>query len=101
MWEQIYDFSSHDTGENIHFQGNSIYILGTSSNVANFSSIAFITTGASGENPVYTSFGQGSQMSASSFEITTDNGFIFTGANKNSDNSVSAALIKTGANGSL
>jgi hypothetical protein len=101
IWEQIYDFSSHDTGENLHYQGNSIYILGTSSNTANLSSIAFITTGASGENPAYTSFGQGSQMSGSSFEITSDNGFIFTGANKNTESSVSAALIKTGANGSL
>jgi hypothetical protein len=65
------------------------------------SAISLIITDSEGNFPAYTTIGIGTQLSGSSFAITSDNGFIITGTNKYSDNSLSATLIKTLSGGKL
>jgi hypothetical protein len=102
QWDQPVELAGNDDGRSLITVGNSIYILGTNSTTAENTAISFVITDSEGNNPRYSFFGLGSQLSGSSFYRTTfDNGFIISGTNKHSENSISAALIKIGADGSL
>jgi hypothetical protein len=100
-WSRTFGGSGNDFGKCLMVRGSSIHILGTLASSGTNTSITLITTSADGSNPVSANFGQESQFSASSFERTSDNGFIIIGTNKNLENSASVALIKTNADGSL
>jgi hypothetical protein len=98
QWEKKY---KGVYGQSLITEGSSIYLLGTTATGGTFTAISLIITDSNGNNPKYSTFGLGSQLSGSSFEKTSDNGFIISGTNKHSENSKSATLIKTRANGSL
>jgi hypothetical protein len=80
---------------------NNLHLLSTTASTGINTTITLITTDPDGENAVYSEIGEGTQLSASSFEKTSDNGFIISGTNKHSENDQSMALIKLKANGSL
>jgi hypothetical protein len=81
--------------------GNSIYILGTTGMAGTYTAISLITADESGNQTARSDFGLGSELSGSSFEKTADGGFIISGTNKYSENSISVALIKTGPDASF
>ncbi len=102
QWAETYGDVGNDSGQSLITEGNSIYMLGTIATAGGINTaISIITTDHTGNNPKYSNFGMGSQLSGSTFEKTSDNGFIITGTNKHSDNSWSATLIKIRSNGSL
>jgi len=101
QWERTYGDSGNDYGQCILAENGSIQILGTMTTTGNNTAISMIFTDGEGNNPKYFTFGLGTQLSGTSFEKTYDNGFIISGTNKLSDNSVSFTLIKTRADGSL
>ncbi|MBN1159569.1 MAG: hypothetical protein JXA61_09325 [Bacteroidales bacterium] len=95
LWSKWYGTSGDDMGTSIIVDGSNYILLGTTAASGGLSSISLIKTDPDGENPVYSSFGQGSQLTGTSFARTSDNGFIITGTNKHSDTHASVALIKT------
>jgi hypothetical protein len=99
-WNKTYG-GENDFGVCIILDENNLYQLATTSSTGINTTITLITTDLDGNNPVYSTIGEGTQLSASSFEKTADNGFIIAGTNKHSDNDQSLALIKLKANGSL
>jgi hypothetical protein len=102
QWDKPVELDGNDVGQSLITDGNSIYILGTNSTTAENTAISFVITDSEGNSPRYSFFGLGSQLSGSSFERTSfDNGFIISGTNKHSENSISASLIKIRADGSL
>lgn len=102
QWDKPVELAGNDDGRSLITVGNSMYILGTNSTTAENTAISFVITDSEGNNPRYSFFGLGSQLSGSSFYRTTfDNGFIISGTNKHSENSISAALIKIREDGSL
>jgi hypothetical protein len=101
-WDKPVELDGNDEGRSLILVGSSIYILGTNSTTTENTAISFVITDIGGNNPRYSFFGLGSQLSGSSFERTTfDNGFIISGSNRHSENSISAALIKIRADGSF
>jgi hypothetical protein len=90
-----------DQGVGLILDENNLYLLTTTSSTGINTTITLITTDLNGENAVYSEIGEGTQLSASSFEKTSDNGFIIAGTNKHSENDQSMALIKLKSNGSL
>lgn len=97
----IYGTSGDDIGESVIIDGSGFYILGSTSAAGGNTSISLIRTDLTGSNPAYVNYGQGSQMTGTTFEKTSDNGFIITGSNKHSESHASVILIKTKANGIL
>lgn len=96
-WKQTYSDSDKEIGNAVLTDGNAIYILGTSVTSETNTAISLITADDLGNQLVRSTFGMGSQLSGCSLQRTTDGGFIIAGTNKHSDNSISVALIKTGA----
>jgi GH43 family beta-xylosidase len=99
-WEKYYG-KENDEGVSLIKDGNKLYLLSTTSSTGINSSITLITTDAEGDNPIYSEIGEGTQLSASSFQKTSDNGFVIAGTNKHSDNDQSMALIKLKSSTSL
>jgi len=93
--------TGNDNGVCVILDENNLHLLATTSSTGINTTITLITTDLNGENAVYSEIGEGTQLSASSFEKTSDNGFIITGTNKHSENDQSMALIKLKSNGSL
>lgn len=102
VWENIFDdIPGNDVGQSLITEDSNIFLLGTNATTVDNTAIAFIVTDSEGNNPKYSFFGMGSQLSGNSFEKTSDDGFIIAGTNKHSENSISAALIKVRADGSF
>ncbi len=99
-WEKYYG-GDNDEGISLIRDANNLYLLATTSSTGINSTITLITTNAEGDNEVYSEIGEGTQLSASSFQKTADNGFIIAGSNKHSENDQSMALIKLKSNASL
>jgi hypothetical protein len=100
IWDIKYGEGS-DQGVCALLDENNLYLLATTSSTGINTTITLITTDLEGGNPVYSEIGEGSQLSASSFEKTADHGFIIAGTNKHSENDQSMALIKLKSNASL
>lgn len=100
-WERTFGGTGNDYGQCILAENGSIQILATTATTGNNSAISLIFTDMEGNNPKYSTFGLGTQLSGTSFEKTSDEGYIISGTNELSDNSISFALIKTRADGSL
>ena len=97
-WEKYYGIGN-DKGVCLILDGNNLHLIATTSSTGINTTITLITTDLNGENAVYSEIGEGTQLSASSFEKTADNGFIIAGTNKHSENDQSMALIKLKSNG--
>ncbi|MBN2481445.1 MAG: hypothetical protein JXB19_06880 [Bacteroidales bacterium] len=95
IWSKWYGTSGDDTGKSIIVDGSNYVLLGTTAATGGLSSISLIMTDPDGENPEYAHFGQGTQLTGTSFAKTSDSGFIISGTNKHTDTHVSVALIKT------
>jgi hypothetical protein len=100
VWHATYG-EGNDQGVCLIRDENSLHLLATTSSTGINTTITLITTDLNGENAVYSEIGEGTQLSASSFEKTADNGYIIAGTNKHSENDQSMALIKLKSNGSL
>jgi hypothetical protein len=100
VWDNTYG-NVNGVGVCMMLDENNLHILSTTASTGINTTITMITTDVDGENPVYYEIGQGTQLSAASFERTSDNGFIIAGTNKHTDNDQSMALIKLKSNGSL
>jgi hypothetical protein len=100
VWETTYG-EGNDQGVSVILDDSNLHVLTTTSSTGINTTITLITTDLNGNNAVYSEIGEGTQLSASSFEKTSDNGFIIAGTNKHSDNDQSMALIKVKSNGSL
>ncbi len=101
LWAKSYYTSGNDIGNSILVDDSNYVMLGTTSAAGASTLISLIKTDQNGDDPVYFDFGMDSQLTATSFTRTSDNGFIITGTNKHSDNHSSATLIKTKPDGSL
>jgi hypothetical protein len=101
QWEKTFGGSGNDYGQSLLAENGSIQILSTTATTGNNTAISMIFTDMEGNHAEYFTFGSGTQLSGSSFDITSDGGFIISGSNELSDNSISFALIKTRADGSL
>jgi hypothetical protein len=100
VWDIKYG-EGNDQGVCVLLDQNNLHLLATTSSTGINTTISLITTDLEGGNPVYSEIGEGTQLSASTFEKTTDNGFIIAGTNKHSENDQSMALIKLKSNGLL
>ena len=101
QWQKSFGGNGDDYGQRLIMSDNSLYLLVTSASSGINSSIALIITDLNGNNEVYTSYGEGSQLSSSSFDMTSNNGFIIIGTNKHSDVDMSLALIRVRPEGTL
>ena len=99
-WGNSYG-ETNSTGVCTILDENNLYLLATTASTGINTTITLITTDPDGENAVYSEIGEGTQLSASSFEKASDNGFIIAGTNKHSENDQSMALIKLKSSGSL
>ena len=100
VWEKYFGGTGNDFGAFSQIKDNTIYLLATEATVDN-SSITVITTNMEGANEKHFYFGENSQLTAGTLNVTDDNGFIITGTNKHSESNVSLALIKTRSDVSL
>jgi len=100
LWGNTYG-EKNGIGVCVVLDENNLHLISTTASTGINTTITLITTDLDGENAVYSEIGEGTQLSASSFEKTADNGFIITGTNKHSDIDQSMALIKLKSNGSL
>ncbi|MBN1789683.1 MAG: hypothetical protein JW830_04240 [Bacteroidales bacterium] len=100
-WEKTFGSTGNDFGHCLLTENGEIQILGTTTTSGINTAISLIITDSQGNNPQYRTFGLGTQLSASSLENTTEGGFIISGTNKLSDNSISFTLIKTRSDGSM
>jgi len=100
VWKNNY-VDKNGAGVCVILDGNNLHLLATTSSTGINTTITLITTDLNGENAVYSEIGEGTQLSASSFEKTADNGFIIAGTNKHSENDQSMALIKLKSGGLL
>jgi hypothetical protein len=89
------------SGVSVILDENNLHLLTTTASTGINTTITLITTDPDGKNAVYSEIGEGTQLSASSFEKTSDKGFIIAGTNKHSDNDQSLALIKLKSGGAL
>lgn len=99
-WEKYYG-NENDEGVSHIIDESSVYLLATTTSAGINTTISIITTDPEGNNAVYSEIGEGTQLSASSFQKTADNGFIIAGTNKHSENDQSMTLIKLKSNASL
>jgi len=96
MWSRNYESSAAEAGRCLLNDGQSIYILGTTTFGSSNTSITLTSTDQTGNQTGRSVFGQGSKLSASSFQRTADGGFIVAGTNVHPEaNNTSIALIKT------
>jgi hypothetical protein len=100
LWDNTYG-EINGAGVCVVLDENNLHLISTTASTGINTAITLITTDLDGENAVFSEIGEGTQLSASSFEKTSDNGFIIAGTNKHSDNDQSMALIKLKSNGAL
>jgi hypothetical protein len=100
IWDNTYG-EKNGVGVSAVLDQNNLHMISTTASTGINTTITLITTDLDGENAVYSEIGEGTQLSASSFEKTADNGFIIAGTNKHTDNDQSMALIKLKSNGAL
>jgi hypothetical protein len=97
-WEKNYGNAGKDVAKSMLTGNNTIHMLGTTGSAGdNNTAISLIAADAMGNQTARSDFGEGSQLSAEAFEQTDDGGFIIVGTNKHSENNISVALIKVGA----
>jgi hypothetical protein len=101
QWQRSFGSNGDDYGHRVIMSDNSLYLLTTFASAGINSSITLITTDLNGSNEVYSSFGEGSQLSSSSLDRTSNNGFIIIGTNKHSEIDMSMALIRVRPEGTL
>ncbi len=101
QWEKTFGGAGNDFGHCLLTENGAIQILATTATTGINSAISLIVTDSQGNNPKYRTFGLGTQLSASSLENAPEGGFIISGTNKLSDNSISFTLIKTRSDGSM
>jgi hypothetical protein len=94
-WSRTYLLPGNDVGTQVLTQGSQICILSTTATVGTNTAISIMMTDLSGNNELFSSFGLGTQLTASSMERTANQGFIISGSNKLNENSTSATLIRT------
>lgn len=95
-----YGESGNDAGRDVLLVDNTFCLLTGIASGSN-SLITLINTNTSGTNPLYTRFGENSQMSPGALIRTSDGGLLITGTNKHAENTSSMALIKVKADGSF
>jgi hypothetical protein len=100
-WRRIFEKTGNDAGVYVILAASNLHVLATTSSGGINSTISLITTDLDGNNPAINALGEYSQLSGSSIQQTTDNGFIIAGTNKHSDNDISMALIKLNQQGLL
>jgi len=100
-WSKVFGGTGNDYGQSLLTENGAVQILATTATTGVNSAISLIITDSQGNNPKYTTFGLGTQLSASSLAGTSEGGFIISGTNKLTDNSISFTLIKTRADGSM
>jgi hypothetical protein len=101
QWQKTFGGAGNDSGQCLLTENGEIQILGTTTTSGINTAISLIITDSQGNNPKYSIFGLGTQLSASSLEYTSEGGFIISGTNKLFNNSISFTLIKTRADGSM
>jgi hypothetical protein len=101
QWQRSFGDNGDDYGQRVISHNNELYLLVTTASAGTNSSIALITTDLNGNNEIYNTFGEGSHLSCSSFDRTSNDGFIIIGTNKHSDNDMSMALIRLRPEGTL
>ncbi len=100
-WSKVFGGTGNDYGQSLLTENGAVQILATTATTGVNSAISLIITDSQGNNPKNTTFGLGTQLSASSLAGTSEGGFIISGTNKLTDNSISFTLIKTRADGSM
>lgn len=96
LWTKNYGSGSVESGRSMLSNGQSIYILGTTTITGSNTAITLTETDLSGTEISRREFGSGSRLSASAFEQTDDGGFIILGTSIHPPvNNTSVALIKT------
>ncbi len=96
LWQEEYTSDVSETAQTCFIENQKVYILATTGATGSNKAISLITAGISGEFQTRTSFGSGTELSASDFAKTSDGGFIITGSNLIAGgNNTSIALIKT------
>ncbi len=98
MWEKTFTDLPDSYCTGLQIDNNEILILGTRRTSGSTSNIVFIKTDLDGNILNLSEYGLSGQMKGSGFDITEDNGYIFTGSSITGDNSV-ITLIKTRNNG--
>jgi hypothetical protein len=93
--------SGNDAGKDILVFDDSYYLLADIASGPNSSRMALIRTTENGSNPVFTYFGESSQMISGSMIRASDGRLIIAGTNKHPENSSSMALIKVNPDGSF
>jgi hypothetical protein len=101
QWEKNFGGKLADYGNCIMMDGDKLHLLTTMGSAGTNSTISMISTDLDGNDPVYSNFGEGSKLSATTFSMTSDFGFIIAGTNERSTNDVSMTVIKLNAGGSL
>jgi hypothetical protein len=89
-----------ESGRDLLIGTNSYFVLAEMASASN-SRIALISTSTSGTNPVYSYYGESSQLIPGSVIRTSDGGFLISGTNKHAENTSSMALIKVTSDGSF
>ncbi len=96
-WTQTFITTpENEISKGLLFSNNTLYILNTKSTTASRSLISIVTADAAGNKMAVNDFGLSTGLSASSFKVTSDGGFIIAGTNALSEeNNTALALIKT------
>ncbi|UCH13476.1 MAG: hypothetical protein JSV22_10215, partial [Bacteroidales bacterium] len=98
IWEKTFTDLPDSYCTGLQIDNNEILILGTRRTTGSTSNIVFIKTDLDGNILNLSEYGLSGQMEGLGFDITEDNGYIFTGSSTTGDNSV-ITLIKTRNNG--
>ena len=102
MWENIIYPSENTYNTDLIIEGNEIILAGTRIASGSVSNIMLIKTATDSLSTILSlnEYGLSAHMESGGFDLTDDNGFIFTGSNITTGNSV-IALIKTRDDGSF
>lgn len=97
-WTQTYLSPENEICKGLIHSNNKFYILSTKSPSSSRSVISIVTTDAAGNKLSVNDFGLSTALTASSFQTTSDGGFIIAGTNEvSAENNTALALIKTNA----
>ncbi len=99
VWTQTYlSAAENEISKGLIHSNNKYYILSTKSPSISKSVISIVTADAAGNKLSVNDFGLSTALTASSFQTTSDGGFIIAGTNEVSEeNNTALALIKTNA----
>jgi hypothetical protein len=98
IWSKTFSDIPYTYCTGLELKTDEIFILGTHEISGSSSSMVLIKADLNGTLTSFIEYGLSSQIKGLAFDITGDNGFIFTGSSKTGDNSV-ITLIKTDSNG--